>query len=199
MQHERDEVFRFVWENRPILGLRDDAYTEVQSVRPCLRVGDDGFVLRETVAEFVQILRLTAQELEESGVALPPATLLPREQELFLHGGGTLIFDEYGRLKYHIHNRLNEKGKLTPRQVDRLRYLAESGYYLQRATRPAAARSARQQTFGQMHFNRGLNRQVDPTEGWIDGSARPADVAGAPTHELLDALADASGGSDGQD
>jgi hypothetical protein len=180
MQRDRDEVFRFVWENRRALGLREDAYSEVQSVRPCVRVGEDGFVLRETVAEYVQILRLTADELaEESGVRLPPAAQLPRTQEIFLHGGGTVIFDEYGRLKYHIHNHLNgEDGRIAARQIKRVRYLAESGHFLQRPPRPAVATASRRQPFAQMHFNRSMNREVFPTESWHDASgAPPADAA----------------------
>ena len=39
------------WENQDALGVQTDAYAKVISVRPCLRTGVDGFVLRETVAE----------------------------------------------------------------------------------------------------------------------------------------------------
>jgi hypothetical protein len=45
------EVFRFIWDNRDKLQLRDGAYTEVLSVRPSTRTGVDGFVVRETVAQ----------------------------------------------------------------------------------------------------------------------------------------------------
>ena len=48
MRSDKDEVFRFVWENRKALELRKGAYTQVLSVRPCTRVGTDGFTLRET-------------------------------------------------------------------------------------------------------------------------------------------------------
>lgn len=171
MQRDTDEVFRFVWENREALGLCPDAYTEVQSVRPCVRVGEDGFMLHETVAEYVQILRAMPDELEAMGVELPPANLLPPEQEVFLHGGGTLIFDERGRLKYHVHNHLTEKSnKITKKQGERLRYLAETGYFLSRASRPASARASRQRPFGQMHLNRSLNRPARPLDGWLSGA-----------------------------
>ena len=64
-----DEVFRFVWENQRTLKLTDEkgvvkGYVEVQSVRPCIRIGPDGFVLRETVAEYIQILTVEAREIE---------------------------------------------------------------------------------------------------------------------------------------
>src|SRR5437867_11114078 len=60
MRQDRDEIFRFVWENREGLGLCDEAYTRVQSVRPCLRLSSECFLLQETVAEYVQILNLMA-------------------------------------------------------------------------------------------------------------------------------------------
>lgn len=174
MQHDRDEVFRFVWENRGQLRLSEEAYTEVQSVRPCLRISDDGFPLRETVAEYVQILRLMPADLKRLGVRLPKASLLPADVEVFLHGGGTLVFDEYGRLKFHIHNLLqDDNGRITRRQVERLHYLAGRGYYLQQ---PRASRStpSRLRMFGQMHLNRGLNRDLNPAEGWVDDDDAPA-------------------------
>ena len=37
MRSDRDEVFRFLWENRDALDLQPDVYAKVISVRPCLR------------------------------------------------------------------------------------------------------------------------------------------------------------------
>ena len=71
MQGDPDEVFRFVWENRKALQLYDNAYSRVLSVRPCLRIGPDGFALRETVAEYLQIIDLQASELKRLQVAVP--------------------------------------------------------------------------------------------------------------------------------
>src|ERR1041385_5838196 len=65
MMRDPDEVFRFIWENREELKLHDQAYTRVISVRPCLRIGPDGFTLRETVAEYIQMLTLRVEELEQ--------------------------------------------------------------------------------------------------------------------------------------
>jgi hypothetical protein len=42
-----------------------------------------------------------------------------------LYGGGALIFDEYGRLIYHVRNRLMDP----PRQQRRLDYLWETGAF----------------------------------------------------------------------
>src|SRR5262249_37763121 len=48
MQHDTDEIFRFIWENREILQVDEEAYTNVEGVVPCYRVSSDGFVLHET-------------------------------------------------------------------------------------------------------------------------------------------------------
>ena len=53
-----DEVFRFLWANRAALEVYDQANTRVLSVRPCTRVGPDGFVLHETVSEYLQTLEM---------------------------------------------------------------------------------------------------------------------------------------------
>lgn len=176
MQREPDEVFRFIWENRQALQLTEGVYTQVQSVRPCVRVGEDGFVLRETVAEYLQVLRLMPAELAEAGYTWPDESILPRDREVFLYGGGTLIFDEWGRLKYHIHNRLGS----TEKQSARLLHLAKSGYFLMRHPRSEKVRGARQGMFARMHLNRGLNRAKITEEGWI--GTEPAVQAAVPVH-----------------
>jgi hypothetical protein len=130
LQRDRDEVFRFLWDNRKALGLCDEAYTEVGGVRPCLRTDVDGFTLRETVADYVQILTVRADEIE--AIAIPGSRKRIRRppgldnwQTVRILGGGALIFDEFGRLKYHVRNAV-----LNPdRQSERLAYLAESGSF----------------------------------------------------------------------
>jgi hypothetical protein len=123
MQRDPEEVFRFVWENRSILGLDKNAYTQVESVRPCIRIGEDGFMLRETVADYVQILELESDELGAYGYRLPKG--VKSEDKIRLLGGGALIFDEYGHLKFHIHNHL----KNLDRQNKRLEKLGEFGFF----------------------------------------------------------------------
>ena len=150
MQRDPDEVFRFIWENRKMLRLRERAYTQVQNVRPCVRVGDDGFTLRETVAEYVQILRLMPDELKAFGYKDPGPALLPRDREVAFHGGGVLIFDEYGRLKFHIHNRIDSYKN----QDERVAYLAKEGYYQRQ--RPVRKPGARLSAFGLLHLTRSL-------------------------------------------
>jgi hypothetical protein len=189
MQRDADEVFRFIWENRQALGLYEGVYTQVQSVRPCVRVDEDGFTLRETVAEYVQKLRLMATDLKKAGYTRPDAALLPDDREVSLHGGGTLVFDEWGRLKYHIHNRLGNQAK----QSERLNYLVQSGYYLSRRPK-AAVRIGGQGYFARMHLDRGLNRSRDITDGWVGippAKAKPSaedDAAGDEQETLEDAI-----------
>jgi hypothetical protein len=146
MLRDSEEVFRFIWENREELEINKDGYVEVSSVRPCARIGPDGFVLRETVAEYIQILTLRAGELSALGINVPPS--LPAWRRLRLFGGGALIFDEYGQLKYQIRNRLED----VARQQKRLNYLVDIGFFEQQPeTRPP---SISQSYFAQLHLAR---------------------------------------------
>jgi hypothetical protein len=130
LQRDRDEMFRFLWDNRDLLGLCDRAYTEIGGVRPCLRVDQDGFTIRETVADYVQILTLRAGELDTIEIPDRKGRIhkprgLSDWRTVRLLGGGSLIFDEFGRLKYHIRNSLLSPAK----QTRRLKHLFESGYF----------------------------------------------------------------------
>jgi len=173
---DKDEVFRFIWDNRKILNLREGAYSEVLSVRPCIRIGIDGFVLRETVAEYYQVARLTPDELKRRGIKLPKDYIeeLKRNRRLAdedgsrddgdseattpLYGGGVLVFDEYGRLKYHVSNDVFG----AERQTRRLQYLWESGL-LEAGKAMSRLRSARLST---IHRLRAIDARRFPAEGW---------------------------------
>jgi hypothetical protein len=122
MLHDKDEVFRFVWENRAALGINDKVPVEVDSVRGATRVGPDGFVVRETVVTYVQPLEMFASETETLLQFERPAGMSTR-QRLQVFGGGTIIFDQYGRIKYHIAHRLTDQD----RQKRRLEHLAGIG------------------------------------------------------------------------
>lgn len=152
MQRDSDEVFHFIWENRDAsrIGLHDQAFTYVQSVRPCLRVGPDGFLLRETVAEYVQVLKIQAHELKSIGLTKPKE--MPDELELFLYGGGALIFDEYGRVKFHVSNRVHGR-----KQNERLKYLFDYGYWSGKSLRTR---------FSSLHRLRSLAQIALPQEAW---------------------------------
>lgn len=152
MQRDADEVFHFVWENRDKDHLRLDAqaYTQVESVRPCIRVGEDGFTLRETVATYVQILKVHASELADLKLIKPEG--MSDDKELYLYGGGTLIFDEYGRLKYHVFNPV-----CGSKQNERLDYLFRAGFFDGKSLHTR---------FSSLHRSRSMPQLVPLEEGW---------------------------------
>jgi hypothetical protein len=69
MLRDKEEVFRFVWENRNVLGVNGRGFTRVNFVRPATRVGPGGLLLRETVAEYVQEARIFGAEVEQCWAA----------------------------------------------------------------------------------------------------------------------------------
>jgi hypothetical protein len=123
MKSDPDELFRFIWENRAAFKLHEQAHSRVLSVRPCIRVGRDGFTLRETVAEYHQQLKLYARELSRVGVRKPPG--MPADTEVTLYGGNAVIFDEYGHVKYNIGKSIMDNA----RQTKRLAYLWDHGAF----------------------------------------------------------------------
>lgn len=159
MQRDVDEVFRFVWENREALRLYEGAYTRVLSVRPCIRTApEDGFTLRETVAEVLQQLSLPAGELAKHGVAKPAD--MPDDTAIMLLGGVTLVFDEYGRVKYAIGDGVfdDERPSVQERQTARIQSLWDRGYF--RKGSSAARR------FAAIHRNRSLDAITLAKEQW---------------------------------
>lgn len=152
MARSRDEVFRFVWENRKALGLWEGAYSRVLSVRPCLRVAPDGFPLRETVAECMQILNVQASELRALGVRKPDG--MEGDTPVRLEGGMTLIFDEYGRLKFSISHRIAD----SQRQSMRLQALWDAGHFRKGA--------ALQRPFSALHRQRATRFARQLREEW---------------------------------
>lgn len=141
MQRDREEVFRFVWENRRRLKLDEKAYINIESIRPSVRISPAGFVLRETVVEYVQLSSLRADELRGELGVTPPRDM-PRRQNVKLYGGGTLIFDQYGRLKFWIAKPFGNR----QRQQSRLDHLWATGFY----ERPDDPRTR----FAQIHMRR---------------------------------------------
>ena len=175
MRADKDEVFRFIWDNRDVLGLRESAYSEVLSVRPCIRIGNDGFVLRETVAEYYQVARLTPDEVKKRGINAPKEYLAALKKQRTdggddtadddevedittpLYGGGTLVFNEYGQLKYHISNDV-----FGEKQSGRLKYLWENGLLTPRK----AGTGLRAARLSSIHRLRAIDARRFPSEGW---------------------------------
>jgi hypothetical protein len=127
LRSDAAEVHRFLWHNADALGVDRRYYTVVESVQPAVRVGLDGLVVNETTAFYVQMLDLTGAEFRKelgnwrrrthSHVQAPAD--LTADDALQVFGGGTLVFDQFGRLKYHIHKPLGDWG----RQAARLDFL----------------------------------------------------------------------------
>lgn len=122
MLRDCEEVFRFVWENRGVLGVDERAYVQVTSVRPSTRFGPDGFILRETVCEYTMKVNIFGAEVTTvCGIERP--TEVQTTTELTMYGGGTLVFDQYGRIKFHVQRRLDDGAW----QLKRLEYLMANG------------------------------------------------------------------------
>jgi len=164
-----------------------------------VRIGFDGFVVRETVVTYYQVARLTPDELAAVGVKAP-ADYLRRLAELDaerrqkreadaarrtarsavappdespdegadasdddqgiltpLYGGGVLIFDEYGHVKYWVHNDVFGSS-----QQARLKYLWEEGLLL---AKQDGAR-LRAERLSSLHRARALGVRRAFREGW---------------------------------
>jgi hypothetical protein len=123
LRSEPNEVFRFIWHNAELLGIDRAYYLRVEAVRPSVRVGPDGLVVNETVADYVQTLNLNAGEARKLGVGVPAD--IRDDLQLQLWGGGTLIFDQFGMAKFHQQKPLDD----WERQTRRLDYLLRHGFY----------------------------------------------------------------------
>ena len=69
---------------------------------------------------------------------------MPADLDLTIYGGGTLIFDESGRLKYHVRNRISSAARQNPR----LAYLWTHGAF------------SGSKSFGLLHLERVLRGDV---------------------------------------
>jgi hypothetical protein len=122
----RPEVFRFLWENADVLGIDQSYYLKVENVVPSARIGPDGFVVVESVADYVQQLEVT---LADARLLAPEEFTsldhLPGDTPVKFWGGGTIIFDQFGRVKYHLFKRLDDWS----RQSRRLQYLVRRGLH----------------------------------------------------------------------
>jgi hypothetical protein len=158
LRTDRDEVFRFLWENEGALGVNLEHYTVVESVRPSVRVGPDGLIVNEVGTDYVQMLELRAEEF--AGVAAgwaaragapPPEVTLPKgldpKTKIQLFGGGTLIFDQFGRAKYHVTKPLED----IARQTRRIEYLFRAGIQSQDGRLGASTGAPKGQRFVQLH------------------------------------------------
>ena len=77
---------------------------------------------------------------------------MPGDIEFYLYGGGALIFDEYGRLKYHIFNPIRGS-----QQNKRLDYLWRQGYFSGKSL---------QLRFSSLHRMRAMPQEARLEEVW---------------------------------
>ncbi|MFA5964434.1 MAG: hypothetical protein WC804_10490 [Sphingomonas sp.] len=123
LTRDLDECFRFLWENRAALGITERGYTQVVSIDSSLRIDPDGIPFRETICQYVQLGHFFGSELMSLVGIKPLPDGFTTRSSVDLLGGGIIVFDQYGRVKYHIANRLLE-GR---RQRQRLEYLRDTG------------------------------------------------------------------------
>lgn len=122
MLRSKDEMFRFIWENRAALGVNSRAYIEVLSIEPAVRSGPDGILLHETICQYYQRIDIFGAEYETLLGGTRPEGLNTRDR-FTAYGGGVLVFDQYGQVKYHVANQLDD----AQRQHDRAVYLIDTG------------------------------------------------------------------------
>lgn len=122
MTRSPDELFRFLWENRKALGLSERAYSEVLSIDASSRAGPDGIAVHETVCQYVQRLDLFGAEFKALLGAERPEGMSSRTR-VTAYGGGVVILDQYGQVKYHIANPIMDGA----RQARRAAYLMDRG------------------------------------------------------------------------
>lgn len=118
-----DECFRFLWENRDTLDITERGYTQVVSLDTSLRIDPDGIPFRETICQYVQLGHFYGAELMSICRINPLPEGFTTQSSVDLFGGGVVVFDQYGRVKYHIGNGLIDG----MRQQRRLEYLRDTG------------------------------------------------------------------------
>jgi hypothetical protein len=130
LTRDKDEFFRFLWENRAAdkFNISERAFTEVLSIDSSSRIGPDGILLHETICQYVQQVQIYGAESNSIlGFKLDAGELkalgLTSQSRITAFGGGVIVLDQYGRVKYHIANRLKDGD----RQAARVGYLLETG------------------------------------------------------------------------
>ena len=106
MRTSPEEVYQFIWSNSVALGIDVRFSTQVERVIATTRVGPDGLVVQEILAEYTQRLRTTAGHL-------PPGMKQPKGADpaaaVEMWGGGVLVFDQFGRFRLHQRKPLLDK------------------------------------------------------------------------------------------
>ena len=156
LRSDRDEVFRFIWTNAAVLGIDCGQYLSIGAVRSSVRVGPDGLLVTEVVADYVQTVEGRAGELAAAGLLELPEDL-PAGTPLQLWGGGVLVFDQFARARLHQAKPLSD----ADRQTRRLAYLVRTGQSDQRGRFGFSYGLPRGQHFAALHTGQG-----QPEERW---------------------------------
>ncbi|HEX5858050.1 MAG TPA: hypothetical protein VFY91_08075 [Microbacterium sp.] len=93
-----EEVFAFIWNNAGALGIDVRLATRVDRVLATTRVGPDGLIVSEILADYSQTLSTTAGHLP-AGMTAPDG--MDADAAVTLWGGGVLVFDQFGRFRLH--------------------------------------------------------------------------------------------------
>ncbi len=127
LRNREDELFRFLWQNATALGLEADYYASVDDLWPSIRVSPEGFFLQETVATYRQMVNGTVAELRAlskrlSGKEMDVPDGLPDGTKLQIHGGASIVFDQFGRSKHQLSKPIFD----WKRQAERLKFLVRN-------------------------------------------------------------------------
>jgi hypothetical protein len=134
LRHDAEEVYRFIWNNPEALRIDLTYPLHVNRVRAATRVGPDGMVVEEIIADYTQNLCITAGELPEIHPRVETSGLtnrisVPRglhlDAKVQLWGGGSMIFDQFGTLHLHQRKSLAWSGLDIARQEERIEYLVK--------------------------------------------------------------------------
>src|SRR3954451_20557393 len=139
-----EEIFSFIWNNAAQLRIDVRYPTRIERVLSSTRVGPDGLVVTEVLADYTQVLRTTAGALPP-GIGAPDGTAADEQVELW--GGGVLVFDQFGRFRLHQRQPLLD----VRRQTDRLAYLARRGIHGVQGVLGATDGPGEAQRFAQLH------------------------------------------------
>jgi hypothetical protein len=93
-----EEVFSFIWNNAGALRIDVRLSTRVDRVLSTTRVGPDGLIVNEILADYTQWIRTTAGRLP-AGMTAPEG--MDPDATVALWGGGVLVFDQFGRFRLH--------------------------------------------------------------------------------------------------
>lgn len=115
-----EEVYQFIWSNATLLGIDVGFSTKVERVMTSTRVGPDGLVVSEILADYTQRFETTAGDLPP-GMSAPEG--MDPETKVELRGGGVLVFDQFGRFRLHQRKPILD----VDRQNRRLQLLFKNG------------------------------------------------------------------------